>query len=590
MAAEKVKTDHSAKVKKEGRVDEMLRQMKIGKKLGISFGSIIISTFVLIAVLLILIRYVEGNLVSLFEGPTTNIWYSSDLYYTQIDIQRAVNRVLAEGEEHLDETYPEMEAVINENLQIMDEAYAFLSENLITDENKAALDEIEKMLIEEATPHREETLRLIEKGDFEAALVYNDTYYKPTVDKIKVVIDEFEASVFAAAQNYSDSAARTAIIAIIVGIISLIVVTVYAIGIAKKVTNIIAKPVVEITQASTLMHSGDMSGGNLITYQSDDELGILAQSMKGTMEILSGYIREISDTLKEIAQGDLTKSFKDITDFEGDFSSIKESFVYILEEFNTTLSKIQETAQQVDHDSEEIAGAANDLATGTGEQASAVQELTAMVNTVTNMAEESAKQTNEAYMRISNSVKEAEEEKKQMNELQEEMHRIKEISNEIEAIITTIEEIASQTSLLSLNASIEAARAGEAGRGFAVVADQIGKLATDSAEAAVDTRNLIVKTIEEIDRGNIITESTATAFEKIIKEMVSFAGIAKDISEIANNQATALSQVEDGIDQISNVTQQNAASSEECSAISQEMATRAAELKTLVGQFKLYKG
>ena len=186
------------------------------------------------------------------------------------------------------------------------------------------------------------------------------------------------------------------------------------------------------------------------------------------------------------------------------------------------------------------------------------------------------------------SVKEAEAERAQMQELQAEMSRIKEISNEIEAIITTIEEIASQTSLLSLNASIEAARAGDAGRGFAVVADQIGKLATDSAQAAVNTRELIGKTIEEIDQGNKVTETTAVGFERIIQELATFANAAKANSEVSTMQAQALIQVEDGIEQISTVTQQNAAASEECSAISEELASRASELENLVQHFKLY--
>ena len=143
---------------------------------------------------------------------------------------------------------------------------------------------------------------------------------------------------------------------------------------------------------------------------------------------------------------------------------------------------------------------------------------------------------------------------------------------------------------MALNASIEAARAGDAGRGFAVVADQIGKLAADSAQAAVNTRDLIGKTVEEIDKGNTITEKTAVGFERIIKELEMFAGAAKANSEVSKAQSQALVQVEDGIEQISLVTQQNAAGSQECSAISQELAARAAELDNLVGKFKLHAG
>ena len=356
--------------------------------------------------------------------------------------------------------------------------------------------------------------------------------------------------------------------------------------IANAIIEGIVKPIDELVVATE-----EMSKGNLavtVKYQSEDELGTLSESMRRTIGTLDAYVKEISDTLVEIAKGDLTKNFKEITDFLGDFSSIKESFVFILKEFNITLNRIQEESMQVDSGSTELAHAASDLANGTSEQASAVEELTATITTVSEMAENAAKEAEEAYKNMLQSVREAESERFNMHELQNEMSNIKEISKEIEVIITAIEEIASQTSLLALNASIEAARAGEAGRGFAVVADQIGKLATDSAQAVVNTKELIGKTIKEIDKGNRVTETTAEGFEKIIKDLESFAEVSKSNSETSSAQAHALSQVEAGIEQISGVTQANAAASEECSAISEELAARAEELDSLVKRFTLH--
>ncbi len=573
---------------KKKKISEQFKNWPIQKKLVISFGVIIVTTFILIVTLLVGMKTIEGRFVKLYEGPTMNIHYSAELYYPQLDIQRAVNRMMAEGVDKLDEMYPQLEATVNENLAIMDEAYAQLQERLFTQEDKSRLEAINDKLNNEIAGYRVEVLSLLKQGDFEAAHEYNNTYYKPSVDEVKVMIEDLEASIMDTAADYESSSATLAIILICVGVILLIVITVIAATLALKVTVSITRPVNEITEAAKRLRVGDLSVADQITYESEDELGILSQTMRETIDTLDDYVKEIAANFEQVAKGDLTRNFDEITDFLGDFASIKGSFVHILKEFNVTLNQIQETSRQVDTGSDEIAHAANDLSEGTGEQASAVEELTATINSVSEMASNSAKQAEAAYDNTLKSVQVAEEERVQMQELQEEMYRIKQISGEIEAIITSIEEIASQTSLLALNASIEAARAGDAGRGFAVVADQIGKLATDSAQAVVNTRELIGKTVEEIEKGNRITEQTATAFENIIEEMQSFAVAVKGLNEDAGRQAIALSQVEDGIEQISLVTQQNAAASQECSAISEELAARATELDNLVGKFKLH--
>lgn len=574
---------------KKDNFNEKFKNWPIKKKLLFSHGSIIVSTFVLIVVLIVSMIYLESRLVKLYEGPTTNIKYSSQLYYPQIDIQRAVNRVLAGGVEQLDQLYPELEASVETNLALIDEAYAVLRDNLLTAENKAMLEEINNKLTNEVTEHRIKVLQYLKDKDFDAASEYNNTYYKPSVDEIKHQIEELEEAIDETAADYRQSAARTAILMVIFGVFMLVVITAAAVTISAKVTGAISVPVKELTDAAELMYSGDMSAAKLVMYESKDELGMLSEAMRGTMNNLDAYVKEISETLTQIAKGDLTKNFNEITDFLGDFASIKQSFVYILREFNITLTQIQETSHQVDTGSEEIAHAATDLSEGTGEQASAVEELVATVNTVSEMAVNSAKQTEAAYENALQSAKVAEQERVQMQALQDEMHRIKDISNEIEAIIISIEEIASQTSLLALNASIEAARAGDAGRGFAVVADQIGKLATDSAQSVVNTKELIEKTVEEIEKGDKITEETAVAFENIITQMQGFAATAKGVKENADSQAKALGQIETGIEQISLVTQQNAAASQECSAISEELAARATELDSLVEKFVLHR-
>ena len=169
------------------------------------------------------------------------------------------------------------------------------------------------------------------------------------------------------------------------------------------------------------------------------------------------------------------------------------------------------------------------------------------------------------------------------------MERINAASNRIGDIISEIESIASQTNLLSLNASIEAARAGESGRGFAVVADQIRVLANQSAKAAVDTRELIEGSIREVSDGNRAAENAANAIGFVVDGIKQIADFSKNLKTMVQDQTEAMRQAERGINQISEVVQSNAATAQEASATSQELSAQATILNGLIGQFSLPK-
>lgn len=361
-----------------------------------------------------------------------------------------------------------------------------------------------------------------------------------------------------------------------------------ATSIGATIGKMISVPAEQIEEAISCMRDGDFSKVDVLTYYSDDELGMICRKLKKTLINLTAYVGEISHEIDRIAKGDLTRDGDKITDFLGEFSTIKISLVNILKKFNSTLTDIQDTAAHVASDADQVATASQSLSEGASDQASAVEELTATIDTVSSLAEDSAQATQSAYDQIKTSADKANAEKQKMQELTEEMERITEISKEIENIIQAIEDIASQTNLLSLNASIEAARAGEAGKGFAVVADQIGKLASDSAQSAANTRDLINKTLVEIEKGNTIAMSVAESFEQIVGDMEASAELAHQTTENAHTQAAALEQVEQGIEQISGAVQNTAAASEENTAISANLSDKSAVLDELVQRFKLY--
>ena len=566
------------------KFDAAFRNWPIKKKLTVSHGSIIVLTFLLIVTLLVGMKLIEGNLVALFDGPTTSTFYVGDIRFALTDNQRAINRVIAVEDLVVEEEIANMEA----NYALLVNAHDVLTTTLVSDENKAILAQIWDSLEREQV-HRAALVELMKKGDFNGVNLYDEMYYTPLVEELRAQADLLDHEIFAVGEKYCSTSAAVAIVLIIFGVIMLILVTAYALYITRKATNNIVEPVKQLEEASKSLYMGVMSASKDLTYQSEDELGVLADSLRGSMDTLYDWVGEISSILAEIANGDLRKPFSEITDFRGDFASIKDSLVLILKSFNETLLTISESVTQVDVGSDEIARSATELAEGTNEQASAIEELTATIATVASAAGDSATQTDAAYKAVKKAVEDAETDREQVRLLQQEMQKIKDISGEIENIIVTIEDIASQTSLLSLNASIEAARAGEAGRGFAVVAEQIGKLAQDSAQAAVSTKSLIEDTVREIDNGNEITHTTVAAFEKIIQELNTFAEMAKGVSEGAEGASGAMVEIEKGINQISDVTQQNSAASEESSAVAEELAAKATELDAQIKKFKLYE-
>lgn len=370
----------------------------------------------------------------------------------------------------------------------------------------------------------------------------------------------------------------------LVGICAVIILTfVLSIVIALNVAKMFSVPLNRVKDAAGKMAKGELDIE--VAVASEDEIGEMSRSFNEAAHKIRSYVSELDRGFGILATGNFDISTE--VEFEGDFVTLKNSMEQIAESMNETLTQINEGADQVAVGASQMAENAQALAEGATDQAGAVEELTATIQNVTESAEESAHKSNEAYRQAHEFEKQAQDSSEEMQNLTAAMERINVTSKEIENIIAEIEDIASQTNLLSLNASIEAARAGEAGRGFAVVADQIGKLASDSAQSAVHTRELIGKSIEEITNGNSITERTAEALEKVTEGIKMLAEASKTTSELFTAQAETMHQIENGVEQISSVVQNNSAAAEEASATSEELSAQSQALKGLIGQFKL---
>lgn len=570
------------------KIKKRIANLKVEGKLKVYQMTVLVMTLFLVLVALISTVVIRSNIEKITKVWSPSLEYLQDLetmtakyrikqYQHLVESDAAVMNSCEEEitklESQIQDTDAKLEAIMSANSKAQKGRDDYDVANAAWEKYRGASDEILQLSRE---GKQQEASKLM-TGE-----VYED--YKSFSKKLTILCDKFQVELDQAKTMANVCTVIIFIVIVAAGLAIAVVTTL----IGKIITNSITEPVEQIEAAVASLRKGELSNVEMLTYESEDELGDTIRNLKEAMGILADYVSEISVEVKAIAQGDLTRNGDDITDFLGDFSELKTSLLYILKRFNSTLTEISNLAEQVSSNSSEVENASKSLADGATEQAGVIEELNATIDTVVDMAEDTAKETQNASARVKASANKANEEKEKMNELLTEMEHITEISKEIGNIITDIEDIASQTNLLSLNASIEAARAGEAGKGFAVVADQIGKLAADSAKSAVNTRDLIDKTLVEIEKGNTITRTTADAFNQIITDMESFAELAENTMEKANSQAESLEQIGQGIEQLSGVVQGNAASSEENTAISINLAEGAAKMHDRVNIFKLF--
>lgn len=570
------------------KIKKRIANLKVEGKLKVYQMTVLVMTLFLVLVALISTVVIRSNIEKITKVWSPSLEYLQDLetmtakyrikqYQHLVESDAAVMNSCEEEikklESQIQDTDAKLEAIMSANSKAQKGQDDYEVANAAWEKYRGASDEILQLSRE---GKQQEASKLM-TGE-----VYED--YKSFSKKLTILCDKFQVELDQAKTMANVCTVIIFIVIVAAGLAIAVVTTL----IGRIITNSITEPVKQIDAAVASLRKGELSNVEMLTYESEDEFGDTIRNLKEAMGILADYVSEISVEVKAIAQGDLTRNGDDITDFLGDFSELKTSLLYILKRFNSTLTEISNLAEQVSSNSSEVENASKSLADGATEQAGVIEELNATIDTVVDMAEDTAKETQNASARVKASANKANEEKEKMNELLTEMEHITEISKEIGNIITDIEDIASQTNLLSLNASIEAARAGEAGKGFAVVADQIGKLAADSAKSAVNTRDLIDKTLVEIEKGNTITRTTADAFNQIITDMESFAELAENTMEKANSQAESLEQIGQGIEQLSGVVQGNAASSEENTAISINLAEGAAKMHDRVNIFKLF--
>lgn len=372
----------------------------------------------------------------------------------------------------------------------------------------------------------------------------------------------------------------------------LALILIFAAGIAliafsiRKSSASLTRPIMDLNHTAQQLAAGDLDVTLHITSQ--DEIGELGQSIQKTVSRLKEYIVYIDETaevLSQVADGNLNISLKN--DYAGEFQKIKTALLNISDSMNQVMVGINESSQHVSVGASELASASQILAEGAEQQAASIEQLTATTATVAEQVDNSRKEAEASAKATEQAAAVIEENQEKMKQMMNAMDKIHETSQQVVGIIQTIEDIASQTNLLSLNASIEAARAGEAGKGFAVVADEIGKLALESSEAANTTKELIGISMEEIRKGNAIAGSAMESLKESVSAIGNVNKMIKETADSAVAQAENMNQLRMGIEEIAHGIQDNSAASQETSATSQELASQAEMLNQMVQKFEL---
>lgn len=349
----------------------------------------------------------------------------------------------------------------------------------------------------------------------------------------------------------------------------------------RKVIYQVINPVRDISEKLSYISNGNLNIE--LSYEADDEIGRLSEDIRFMVSSLNQYIAEINNFMREMSDGNFELSTK--VEFRGDFEKIKDSIEYFSQEMSTIISNISIASIQLDEGANQVSSSAQALAGGASSQNVFIEDLNLSIEKLSIKIQNSSQKADDASKIVLSLGDEAYNSNSKMQEMIGAMKNISESSNEIGKIIKTIEDIAFQTNILALNAAVEAARAGEAGKGFAVVADEVRNLASRSAQAAKNTTSLIEESIYAVENGVKMVNETASSLELLSDGINNVVDIISDVSLESIMQANEVKELENDIEQISEITHTIAATAEESSATSEELSNQSSSLKNMISKF-----
>ncbi|HCH62674.1 MAG: hypothetical protein CL927_01150 [Deltaproteobacteria bacterium] len=315
------------------------------------------------------------------------------------------------------------------------------------------------------------------------------------------------------------------------------------------------------------------------------ELGSLYAAINDALDAEQPRLQVLIDALDGLEKGDLTRSTS--SGARGEVGRIESKLGASLDSLSDTLRRVHDSTDRIASGSAQVASASVSLSHGATRQAAAIEQIAASMDEMTSQTTRNAQNATEANRLSVQASSLATSGDAQMQAMLGAMSEIEEASRSISKIIKVIDEIAFQTNLLALNAAVEAARAGVHGRGFAVVAEEVRNLAARSAKAAKETTSLIEGTVKKVSQGMQIANDTAGALAEIVGSVDQVSELVAQIAVASSEQAEGIIQVNDGLRQVDQVTQQTTVGAEQGVAASETLSEQASSLMGILDGFRL---